>query len=101
MNSMPKFEMSVMTMGLTLDQPDLEAVRRRRGDQYQKFLFRGDQLVWAILVGDTTAGGVLTALIKKQETLTAALKERILYGNYRSLVAERKLTWAKAAKAAS
>ncbi|MDA8064787.1 MAG: FAD-dependent oxidoreductase [Thermaerobacter sp.] len=101
MNSMPKFEMSVMTMGLTLDQPDLEAVRRRRGDQYQKFLFRGDQLVGAILVGDTTAGGVLTALIKKQETLTAALKERILYGNYRSLVAERKLTWAKAAKAAS
>ncbi|MDA8194589.1 MAG: FAD-dependent oxidoreductase [Thermaerobacter sp.] len=100
MNSMPKFNMSVMTMGLTLDQPDLVAVRRQRGDQYQKFLFQGDRLVGAILIGNTTAGGVLTAIIKKREHLTPAMKERIVYGNYRSLVAERKLTWSKAVEVA-
>ncbi len=93
MNSMPKFEMSVMTMGLTLDQPDLEAVRRFHGANYRKFLFREDRLVGAILIGDTQAAGVLTALIKKQERLNRMMRERIIAGEYSSLMVEKKLAW--------
>ncbi len=93
MNSMPKFEMSVMTMGLTLDQPGLEAVRYSHGTDYRKFLFREDKLVGTILIGDTTAGGVLTAIIKKQEPLDRATKEHVMAGDYSSLVVKRKLAW--------
>ncbi len=96
MNSMPKFEMSVMTMGLTLDQPDLEAVRRFHGTNYRKFLFRGDRLVGVILIGDTSAGGILTSIIKKQELLDRLTKERIIAGEYFSLAAEKKVAWSPA-----
>jgi len=73
LNSLPIFDTSLMTMGITItdDRPDLEIRTYKEADRvYRKLVFREDRLVGAILVGDIAHGGILTALIRGQVPVT-------------------------------
>lgn len=73
LNSLPIFDTSLMTMGITItdDRPDLDALVHKEADRvYRKLVFQGDRLVGAILVGDVAHGGILTALIRGQVPVT-------------------------------
>jgi NAD(P)H-nitrite reductase large subunit len=103
LNSMSLFDLSLMTMGITLtdNRPDLTALVHRADGLYRKLIFRGDALVGAILIGDVASGGVLTSLVKSGRPITLP-RERLLRGDLvevevaREATATRKIgAWAR------
>ncbi|MEK7278561.1 MAG: FAD-dependent oxidoreductase [Chloroflexota bacterium] len=100
LNSLPIFDLPLMTMGITLteDQPAPSAssgqvldVRVHKADGvYRKLVFRGDRLIGAILVGDVAHGGTLTWLIRSRLPVTLD-RDLLLRGDPLEVEAARQL----------
>lgn len=87
MNSVEIYGLPIMTMGLT--NPVNESQKEEvlvEGDIYRKFVFEGNRLVGAILMGDVDCGGVLTHLIRSKRDVEP-LKEYIRKGDLLALSA--------------
>ena len=92
LNSLPIFELSLMTMGITLtdDRPGLDVLVHTGERVYRKLVFDGGRLVGAILVGDVAHGGVLTWLIRSQLPVMCD-RQLLLKGDPLELEASRQL----------
>ncbi len=67
MNSIEVFKTPVMSIGITnKEHDDYEHESFRDGDIYRKLVFKGDNLIGALLVGDVNHAGILTHLIRSQ-----------------------------------
>lgn len=87
MNSVEVYGLPIMTMGLTnpIDEKQ-EVLVYNKEEVYRKFVFSGDNLVGSILVGDVSAGGILTHIIKSKKNITP-YKEELVKGNFISFLA--------------
>ena len=88
MNSVEIYGLPIMSMGLTRPVSEAqqeECVREEHG--YRKFIFEGDRLVGALLVGNVDHGGVLTHLIRAGREITPLMRERMLSGDNLALSA--------------
>ncbi|MEW5745427.1 MAG: FAD-dependent oxidoreductase [Nitrospirota bacterium] len=87
MNSVEIYGLPIMTMGLT--NPVSESQQSEvlvEGEIYRKFVFEGNRLVGAILMGQVDCGGVLTHLIRSKRDVEP-LKEYIRRGDLLALSA--------------
>lgn len=96
LNSLPIFDLPLMTMGITLtdNQPDLDVRVHKADGVYRKLVFKGDRLVGAILVGDVAHGGILTSLIRSRLAVTLD-REALLKGDPLEVEAARQLSAAE------
>ncbi|MBI5828435.1 MAG: NAD(P)/FAD-dependent oxidoreductase [Chloroflexi bacterium] len=108
LNSLPIFDLPLMTMGITLtdSQPGLDVRLHKADGVYRKLVFRGDRLIGAILVGDVAHGGTLTWLIRSRLPVTLD-REALLKGDPLEVEAARQLSaaeenrlWSRAARPA-
>ena len=99
LNSLPIFDLPLMTMGITLtdNQPALDVRVHKADGVYRKLVFRGDRLIGAILVGDVAHGGVLTSLIRSRLPVTLD-REALLKGDPLEVEAARQLSAAEKSK---
>lgn len=72
LNSLPIFDLPLMTMGITLtdERSEHEVLVDKTNGSYRKLVFDGERLVGAILVGNVAHGGVLTSLIRSRLPVT-------------------------------
>lgn len=96
LNSLPIFDLPLMTMGITLtdSRPDLDVRLHKADGVYRKLVFRGDRLIGAILVGDVAHGGTLTWLIRSRLPVTLD-REALLKGDPLEVEAARQLSAAE------
>jgi NAD(P)H-nitrite reductase large subunit len=108
LNSLPIFDLPLMTMGITLidGRTDLDVLVHRDAGVYRKLVFKGDRLVGAILVGDVAHGGILTSLIRSRLAVTLD-RNMLLKGDALEVEAARQLSaaeknrlWSRAARPA-
>lgn len=99
LNSLPIFDLPLMTMGITLtdNQPDLDVRLHKADGVYRKLVFRGDRLIGAILVGNVAHGGTLTWLIRSRLPVTLD-RELLLRGDPLEVEVARQLSAADKGK---
>ncbi len=78
MNSIEVFKTPVMSIGITnKEHDDYEHESFKDGDIYRKLVFKGDNLIGALLAGDVNHAGILTHLIRSQ-TDVSEIKDDLL-----------------------
>ncbi len=88
MTSMPLFNLPVVSLGIV--EPDKgDDVRVRESDTlYQKLVFRKDRLIGAVMVGDTSAIGLVNYWMQSQKPMTL-LKDVLLNGKAQYYLSRR------------
>lgn len=88
MNSVEIYGLPIMSMGITRPASEgqwEECVREDRA--YRKFIYEGERLVGALLVGRVDHGGILTHFIRGARAITPEMRERMRAGDYLALSA--------------
>lgn len=88
MNSAEFFGLPMVSMGLSRMQEGLKMYSHRDGGAYRSIFVRDGVLVGAVLIGDISYAGVLTAMIKSRRDVSS-IKDDLLKGSLATFMADR------------
>ncbi len=88
MTSMPLFNLPVVSLGIVEPDKGDDVRVRESAEVYQKLVFRKDRLIGAVMVGDTSAIGLVNHWMQSQKPMTL-LKDVLLDGKAQYYMSRR------------